>query len=327
MNVLKNFAAGLGRVLKSPALILWIYFASVLIALPVSLAVKNILHESFGMSLVNENMRAGFDLSWFGEFSAGSSGLASTFGPWVTGIVPVLSNLESLLDGKLLRGGTLLLAGGAFLLLWTFFAGGILDRYANPGAPRLRVRFFAHCGDNFFSFLRLLAISLALYYAVFRFAANPLHSWVENSTRDVTTERTVIFYTAAVYALTALLLAFFTLVFDYARIAIVVEHRRSALFAFLRGLRFVFSNPVRTCGLYLLLTATGLVLFGTYGYAAPGPGQATWRAVVGAFLLGQAFILCRIVLKLWFLSSQTLLFQSAQSAAAPAQAMPGPTVL
>lgn len=313
MSVLKNFATGIGRVLKSPALILWVYSAGVLLALPLAHYLRGVLHGSFGASLVNENMRAGFDLSWYGEFSAGITGLGATFGPWVTGILPVLSNLQMLLDGQALRNsGSILLAGGTLLLLWTFFAGGILDRYANPDAPRARARFFFHCGEYFFPFLRLLVISLALYWAVFRWVANPLHGWVERATRDVTAERTVLLCTFAVYALTALLLALSAMVLDYARIAIVVEYRRSALFAFLRGVRFVLGNPLITSGLFLLLVLVGFVLLMGYAAVAPGPGQTTWGAVLAAFLVGQAFILARIVLKLWFLAAQTALFQAAQ---------------
>jgi len=64
--------------------------------------------------------------------------------------------------------------------------------------------------------------------------------------------------------------------------------------------------------LYALLLAVGLVLVVLYGVVAPGPGQRVWWSVLAAFLVGQVYVVARLGLKLWFLSSQTVLFQSAE---------------
>lgn len=316
MSIGQSFTAGLRRVARFPSLIFGVYSASVLLALPLALALRSILQESIGASLVHENLRQGFDMTWYGEFSSNSTGLGETFGPTVVGLLPLLSNLERLLDGELLNTDwSILLAGGLFLLVWAFLGGGILDRYARPEEAHSRSRFFSQSGDYFFPFVQLLIFSVLLYWGLFRGLVNPLHEWLEEATRDVTRESTILYYTFSVYALVGLLLVLISMILDYAKIFLVVERRRNSLLALLRGLRFVVSHPARTLGLYFLLAGVGLLLMIAYGLVAPGPGQARWLTVLLAFLLGQAYLLTRVGLKLWFLASQSALFQSARESA------------
>ncbi len=128
----------------------------------------------------------------------------------------------------------------------------------------------------------------------------------------MTQEKTVILFTLLVYALVAFLLLLVSLVLDYAKIALVVERRRSALLACLRGARFVLTHPGSALGLYLLLAAVGLLLVWLYSLVAPGPGQSGATTILLAFLVGQIYLIARLGLKLWFLAGQTALFQSAE---------------
>lgn len=318
MKTLDFFLSGLGRVVRAPALIFWVYMTSVAFALPLAAAMRDILKESIGASLMHENLRRGFDLDWYGEFSFERSGLAETFGPRVVGILPVLSNLERLIEGNILsEDKTIIAAGALFLLAWAFFAGGIIGRYARMEELHSRSRFFSEGADYFFRFVRLLVISLLIYLGIFRWVARPLHQWVEGAIRDVTVERTVMFYTALIYLLVAFLLMLTSMALDYAKIAMVVEKRTSSILACFRGLRFVLSNPGQTVALYLSLVLVGAVLLFFYAAVAPGPGQARRLTVILAFILGQAFILARLILKLWFLASQTTLFQSSLKVTEP----------
>ncbi|MCH7765586.1 MAG: hypothetical protein IH916_03420 [Acidobacteria bacterium] len=312
MRIVRSFVAGLEKVVQFPSLIAWLYLTSVLLTVPLALSMRTLLKDSLGSSLVHENLRQGFDMDWYGEFSSGSAGLADSFGPSVVGSLPILSNLEKLIDGEILQAdGTILLAGLLFLLAWAFFAGGILDRYAHPDEPPTRARFFSQNGEYFFRFVRLLIISLLFYWGIFRWVANPLHDWLEDATRDVTQEKTVILFTLMVYALVAFLLLLVSMVLDYAKIALVVERRRSALLACLRGARFVLAHPGSALGLYLLLAAVSLLLVWLYSLVAPGPGQSGATTILLAFLVGQIYLIARLGLKLWFLAGQTALFQSA----------------
>jgi hypothetical protein len=319
MTIRGAFFSGLGRVASFPALLVWLYLASLALALPLAVVVRDALRDNIGASTVDERLRAGFDMEWYGEFDyAHPRGVAATFGPQVIGPLPVLVNLEQWLDGKILRQPPGILAAGAgFLLVWAFFAGGILDRYANPTGEHTRARLFRIGGEYWFRYLRLLVLSLLLYFFIFGWVVNPLHERMGDWTRDVLAERTVILLTALIYLLGGLLLVVVGAAMDYAKIALVADQRRSAVLALVRGFRFVLSRPVKTLGLYLLLVAVAGLAMLLYAWFAPGPGQAGGITVLLAFLCGQLYLLARIAIKLWFLASQTALYQSAAPAAPP----------
>ncbi len=313
MNLFKLLTSGLGRVLKFPSLIFWVYMSSLVLGIPLAASIAETLKESIGSSLVHETLRQRFDLDWYGEFHFNHKGLAESFGPSVLGVLPTLTHLEKLLDGKILQGHpSIVLTGIIFLLVWAFLAGGILDRLARCDELHLRSRFFSCGGEYFFRLVRLLTLSLLLYWAFFRWLVNPIHTWLERATRDVTAEGTVLFYTSLIYFLVGLTLLFMSMMLDYAKIAMVVECRHSVLLSFVRGLRFLLSHPTQSIALYLVLWLVGILLFILYSLVAPGAGQSTWISILVAFSLGQIYLVARMTLKLWFLASQTVLFQSEQ---------------
>ncbi|HUH07700.1 MAG TPA: hypothetical protein VML96_07830, partial [Egibacteraceae bacterium] len=130
----------------------------------------------------------------------------------------------------------------------------------------------------------------------------------------------------ALYAIFGALLVACTMVFDLARVRIVVEDRRSALAAVVAGARFARRHLAAAAGLYLLNGVAFLVLVLLYALLhavlSPGAPWAGW----GVLLLGQAYILGRHYLKLVFYGSQIALFQSALAhasyTAAPAVVWP-----
>lgn len=326
MNIARCFVEGFHRVRRAPALLGWVFLASLVVSLPLTAAMREILHSSFGTSLVQENMRRGFDVDWYGEFGRTAAGLASTFGPSVVGALPVVGNLERTLDGQLFAvDRTILAAAVTFLLAWAFLAGGILLRLARPEEGRTRGSFFSACGVYFFRFVRLLVVAMVIYGAVFRWVSTPLHRWVERGMRDVTVEFTAMTWTFGVYAVVGLLLVIAGVSFDYAKIAMVLEERRSALLAFVRGLRFFLAHPGRTLSLYGMLLIVGLLLMSLYALVAPGAGQTGHASLILTFLVSQCYVLARIFLKLWFLASQALLFRAAtRGPEAAAMAMGSP---
>ena len=320
MDVRTHFYAGLRLVLKTPSLVAWVYLTSLVVAFPLALAMKDLLQGSFEGSLVEDNLRQGFDPAWSEEFAATSTGLGKTFGPSVVGILPMLGNLERLLDGTLHQvDRTVLGAGIVMLLVWSLLLGGILSRFAPGGERASRSGFLAQGGLFFWRFLRLSLISILLYWGIFRGIGNPLHQWIETITRDTTVERTVLIYTVLAYALVGSLFLVTQLLLDYAKICLVVEERRSVLLALFRSLGFVKDHRRTVLSLYLLLTAAALLWLLAYAWLAPGPNQSTWTTILLAFSLGQIYLVGRWILKLWFLASQTHLFVSLQPEPLPTE--------
>jgi hypothetical protein len=281
---------------------------TLLAALPLSLALRGMIEAHLGQSLVAEAVAAGADYQWWQEFLSQATGLGSTFAPSIVGVGAVLDNLDALADNRPMAA-TIAGVTAAWLLLWSFLSGGVIDRLAR--ARRTRAHgFFAACGIHFWRFLRLGLFAWLVYYLLFGW----LHGWMfsqlyDELVRDLTSERTAALIRLAGYLLFGAVLIFFNLVVDYARIRIVVEDRRSAVGGIVAGTRFVRRHVGRVGALYLLngLAFVALVaLYGLLSPGAPGAGLAMWATL----LLGQAYIVGRHYLKLVFYASQTALFQS-----------------
>jgi hypothetical protein len=307
--MLKALIKGFWRVVSSPGLILWLWFINMAVALPLAWVVSTSIQSSLGDSLVADKLRDGFDMGWFGEFEAQAKGLETTFTPTLSGAGAFYSNLEAWLSGKIFGQIPLLLGVGVLYgLVWALFLGGVLDRYARTEGMFNLNRFFSSGGRFFFRFVRLAVLSGVFYYFVYRFAGW-IFGWIEASTIDVTWERTIIFYTLLAAVLVAFLLTFVNMVFDYAKISAFKEDRRSMFLAALHGFKLVFSNPVKTMGLYYVLVGLGVVLLAFYASIAPGAGQTTTSGIVAAFLVGQAFLIVRLMMRMWFYGGQMALYE------------------
>ena len=309
MSALSAFGAGIGRVNRSPFILFGMFLVTLLIALPLSIALRGMLEAHLGASLAADAAAAGANYEWWQEFSAGASGLGTTFVPAIIGFGAVLSNWSGLMD-NLPIATTILGATVAWLIVWTFLIGGVLDRYAR-NRPTRTAGFFAACGTHFWRFLRLAILG----WFVYTFLFSVLHPWIFDVaygrlTRDVTVERQAFAIRAAGYLLFGSSLVLCSMLFDFARVRIVVEDRRSAIGALIASLRFVRRNFGSIVMLYLLYGALFLLLAGVYaivGRSGPRSGVQLWTVL----LLGELYILGRHYLKLVFYASETSLFQAA----------------
>ncbi len=307
---------GLGSALSAPGLLAWLWLANLLVALPAAVVVMAALEKSIGPSLVHENLRTGFDPGWFAEFEGEAEGIAATFTPAaVLGAGGFLKNLDAWLSGRLfeLFPGALAL-GALYALIWACLLGGVLERFCQLGSAYPLRRFLADGGEYFLRFLRLAVLSGVLYYLIYRLA-RWLFRRLEDLTRDATSETVILAWVLGASALVALCLTVVRMAFDYAKIATVLEKRRSMLGAALAGFRFVLARPLRTLGLVLGFAILGALALGLYAVLAPGAGQASAGAVLLAFLAGQALLVLKLLLRLSLLAGEMALYRSVEPAA------------
>lgn len=315
---------GIRRVNRAPFVLAGMFAVTLLVALPLSFALRGMLEAHLGPSLAAETAATGVNYEWWQEFSAQASGLGTTFVPSIAGFGAVLDNLSALADNSALAT-TVAGAIAAWMVIWSFLSGGVLDRYARNRATRSH-GFFAACGMHFWRLLRLGAIAWVVYAFLFAY----VHGWIlvdayERLIRDVTVERTAFQIRAVCYLMFGALLVPCNVVFDYARVRMVVEDRRSALAALVASARFCRRHTAAVVSLYTLNALLFLLLVLIYALAAPespGTGLALWVALG----LGEAYILGRHYLKLLFYASETSLFQGALAhasyTAAPAVVWP-----
>lgn len=303
---------GIRRVNHAPFVLAGMFALTLFVALPLATALAGMIEAHLGASLTADGVAAGADLDWWQEFLAQAKGLGTTFVPSIVGFGAVLDNLSDVLDNAPMAA-TIAGVTAAWLVLWSFLSGGVIDRYARQ-RPTRASGFFAACGTHFWRFLRLGMLAWIVYWILFAFVHpwlfDDLHPWL---TRDLVVERTAFLIRAGLYAIFGLLLVLANIVFDYARIRIVVEDRYSAIGGLVAGARFVRRHPA-TLRLYLLNGLVFLALALAYALVAPGApaGAAIWLAL----LVGQIYILLRHYVKLLFYASQTAYFQSALAHAA-----------
>ena len=297
------FIDGLNRVKRAPWLVIGVWLSTLLLAMPLAIALHEQLDTHLGASLAAEAAANGVNFDWWNEFLAQTSGVGVSFVPAILGFAAVISNLSTIADTTAVP--TVIAAALAMnMLVSLFLVGGVLDRLARDhevGAGG----FFATCGVFFIRFLRLGLIAGVVYWQLF----GVLHPWLFDAVyplliENVTVERTAFFIRLGLYAAFAVPLFFFNILFDYAKIRAVVEDRRSMIGAVVASWRFIRRHPLEVLGLYAVNALLFLIVIGLYYLIAPG-GDANLLA----FAIGQLYIVLRVIVRLQFTASQTALFQ------------------
>lgn len=310
MTARSAFRDGIRRVNEAPVLVAGMVLATLLIALPLSIALEGLIDTRLEQSAA----AGGTDQDWWLEFATHTPGLGATFTPSVIGFAAVLENTSALLDNTPVASAVGS-ATVAWLVVWSFLSGGVIDRYARRRSTRA-YGFFAASGMHFWRFLRLGVVAWLVHAALF----GVVHFWIFQAgyarmAQDLTSERTALALRLAGYLVFSALLAVFALLFDYARVRIVVEDRRSSLASLVAAARFLTRHKARAGGLLLLNGAAYLLLVAAYGALSPGAPRTDMHLwlVLG---LGQAYIVGRHYLKLLVYASETALFQGALAHAA-----------
>jgi hypothetical protein len=308
MPAIRAYRDGLQRVARAPAVAVGLFAAVALLTAPAAALVRDALISTIGSSLVGARLASGFDLLWWQEVRGDAPGLVSDLSPSVIGFAAVLRNLSDLTGWSTASAASWTIVV-TWLVVGTFLSGGILDRYARQRALHAH-GFFAACGRLWLRLLRLNVLVLLLYAGLlwsYRLLAFPVWRW---ATRDLASERAAFAWALALGGLAAVLVFVVTAVADCARVRMVVEDRRSALFAVVAGVRYARRMPATLVTLYGLLVVTSAVVMGLYALVAPGASWAgTWVWV--AWAIGELYVAARVLTKLLTYASITSLFQNA----------------
>jgi hypothetical protein len=121
----------------------------------------------------------------------------------------------------------------------------------------------------------------------------------------------VIFWGAWIkMALGYLGLILFGLVFDYARIHMVLTGGRKVRTSLGYALRFTANHLASTFALAFLLLCAGWLVLGVYNLISGALSAPSWIVVIALLILQQLYILFRMSLRLTAYSSQMHLYRS-----------------
>ncbi len=303
-SVLGAYFEGWRRVIGAPALAASLLIVTLLTALPLGAMLGAMIGEQLGSSVLADKPAWNWDAGWAAEFAAQAQGIGRTFTHEIIGFGGTLKILSDILDRNALNPA-LAGAAAAYAALWIFLSGGILDRLARGRAVRA-AGFFAACGGYFPRMLRLGVVMAAAYWTLFRYLHPFLLTRVyDHYSRNMTAERDGLVLRVTLYLIFAAALFTASLIFDYAKVRMVVEDRRSVISALGASMRFIRRRPARAFGLYLLNGIGFLMVLRLWLEAAP---QA-WESVTWAFFVTQVYLLVRIWLRLVFVASELVYFQ------------------
>jgi hypothetical protein len=307
MTVRAAFIDGWRRVQRAPRLIVGLWVSTLLLTLPLAFVLRDNLAEHLDASLAANEAATGVNFDWWNEYLSQATGLGRTFVPAIIGFAAVVKNVSGIVDAVQVPR-TLAMVIAVHLGVSLFLLGGVLDRLSRDRAVGV-AGFFSACGGYLFRFLRLMALASAAYAMLFL----SVHAWLFDVlypawTRELTVERTAFAYRLVLYVVFAAALAGVNLLFDYAKIRMVVEDRRSAIGALVAALRFVRRHPAAVITLYLLNTGTFLLVLGFYYLAAPGASGGR-AATLAGLAIAQLYIVLRLTVRLGFAATQIALFQ------------------
>jgi hypothetical protein len=316
---------GVRRTVVSPFVLLSFWLLNLLVALPAAWLVQEAIREGIGHSGYYKKLTHGFNMEWFGLFEGKSEGLAKTFTPTHSGMGAFIDNFEALLTGSIFKSYWGVIAISAiFGLLWLTLLGAAIERYCGRGPSFAPFKFVGSGVRYLFRLLRLTMISAPIYLAIF-WSASLLMKSMKKSMPDVTVEGTLIFYSMLIWLGVGFLLTLIHAIFGFAKVAIVVDERRSAVLAAIRGFTFIALHPAKTMGMYYALLLLNLVGAVALYFVAPGATQDSVSTVAWAFVLGQLYLLFKLTMRLSLVAGQVALYQA--HGMAPKEAPESPTVV
>ncbi len=303
-TVVGAWLEGWRRVIHAPAVAASVLVMTLALAAPLAFTLNGMLAEHLGSSMEAEHAQWNWDEGWANEFQQQAQGIGRTFTHEILDFGGTIKIVSDILDRQSLNPA---LAGAvaAYLAIWLFLSGGIIDRLAR-GRPVRTAAFFATCGVYFVRFARLTVVMAAVYWALFARVYPLLFDRVyPHFVRNITLETHAIALRISLYVLFGLLLIVANMIFDYAKIRAVVEDRRSMISALLASFRFVRRRAWRTLGLYGVNSLAFLIIIRIWYEAAPAATMSPWPA----FAIAQIYLLARVWAKLAFIASETTFFQ------------------
>jgi hypothetical protein len=277
MKIHSHFFNAQKNILKKRGLAGFLYIVNILFAIALTIPMSESLNALATTALADE-MIDGFFLDRFFDY-------------W-----------QQFSDVYMAMGIVILVFAGFYVLLNTFFAGGILAILAREPAFSFREFMYAsvtYFGRNFRLFLLSLPVLFAFLVFFFFAILNPLSQYAESLNPDAANRVAIL-----ILLLGVVFMGIWNMLFDYGKIAIFEHNKKSAIASFVKGAGFALRKFPKAAMLYFLNFGILCVLFLGYFAIESLFANDTLLQTYTLLVIQQIFIISRIWMKVSFFASQ-----------------------
>jgi hypothetical protein len=290
-GVVASYVDGWRRVWRAPAVTIGLLLVTWFITPALSTALGS---SFYGVFLVEEAAGQNMTQGWVTEVVSQVKGLA--FRSELLTFAGLLLLVDGIATASALPPPLL---GGlaAYVGIWIFLTGGIVDRLARD-RPVRAAAFFAAAGGFVLRLFRLAILAGAAHWALFR--------WLTPLLRSAPGEPDSVVRNAVVWTIGLASIATVGMIADFAKVRMVVEDRRSAIGSLAASVRFVGRRAGRIVALWLLHLLVVAAIAGAWYSMYSYPSARDWSDV----LIVQMYALFLLWAKLALLGAQIAFFQS-----------------
>lgn len=283
MNIVSAYSKGLGHAVRYPRMLLIIYAVNLIISLLVALPMKDVLNQTAGNSMMLSNLVKTYDSAALSDVTQAAD--------------MALSALRS----------QVLWAGVIYLLINIFFTGGILQTVANQNFTV--GTFFSGCGRNFFKFFLLGLIFLLVHLFFIAIVSLPTGFILKALSQRPDFNELVVYKTLAIaFGVYLFFLGYVFMANDYSKSFLILKNSSNIVKAYSKGFRYVNRHFTKAYLLLLFLIVAPLAFFALYFYVDVKVTAISKFVIYLSFALMQFFIMSRIWVRFWILSSQYEMF-------------------
>jgi hypothetical protein len=330
MNIISVLRHGFSRVSQTKRMVLFAWFVNVVIALPLVLPVLSQLDGYLRNTVMDEKILPRMDAAWADTYRADMDGSEFLQGIdySIFGYAPFMSHLDMQMNGTFIktlgnflydfffrweinRASTslLFLLSLVYICVNSFLAGGFIAVYSKE-YPFSFTEFLTEGARYFGKFFRITLIALLVYFVFFNVIVDWINSSIARWTQAEASETVPYTYYMIRNVVVLFFFSFLSMIFDYARVRMVVDDRVSSLAASAAGSKFAVTNHHSTYGLYLLLCLIGFVFVALYAMIERIIPQDSYWPLLILFVIQQCYMLARFWLKAGFYACQTKLYQT-----------------
>ncbi|MFZ6033445.1 MAG: hypothetical protein ACOYVE_09090 [Melioribacter sp.] len=261
--------------------LLWITNSA--FALLTSVVIYTLLENSLSHSIISDQLNKQFDYFWYVQFQ-NLNKIQFEQIPLLIYIVVVI-----------------------YTLIQTFYLGGLISVFNNYEKNHM-VDFFYGGVKYFFRFFKVVLVSTLLYGLGFILNDNlgNMISYFFRNSENVLAEFVI---RSLRYSFLIFLIGIISIVSDYTKVALAIDDKHNILNYISKSARFIYDNfrvIFSTFFIIALIGAGGAILYNAIVYFLP---RTPYYFLAIAFILQQILVIFRLLIRMYFYSSEVMLYK------------------